>query len=405
MSLREIVIIGAGQAGFQVAASLRQDGFDGRILMLGDESHLPYQRPPLSKTFLKDGNIDRLLFRTEEFFATNRIDIEFGTRAAAIDPVDGMVRTEHGRRYRFDHLVLATGTRNRRLPIAGLDAPNVFGMRTLVDAMSIRQQLAGMNTVVVIGGGFIGLEFAAAARQFGKRIVVVEAQQRLMARSVSAPISDYFLAAHRDSGNEVMLQKTIASVETSGFGRASAIVFGDGNRITCDAILVAAGVIPNSELARDAGLLVDNGIVVDETMLTSAANISAVGDCVSFPANRVMTRLESVQNAVDQARCVSRRLVGFPEPYDKLPWFWSDQGNDKLQIAGLVSRADTIVVAPVKQAGRISVFGFEANRLCSVETVNAPSDHMAARKLLSAKRQLGLTDIEAAEFSLKNLQV
>lgn len=403
MALREIIIVGAGQAGFQVAASLRQDGFDGRILMFGDEPSMPYQRPPLSKTFLKEGNVERLLFRNDDFYPTNTIDLRLGVRVASISPEEGTVTTSAGEVHCFDHLVLATGTRNRQLPIAGLDAPNVYAMRTLEDAIRIRDRLDDLQTFVVIGGGFIGLEFAAAAKQLGKDSTVIEALDRLMARAVSKPVSDYFLAAHRDAGIDVRLGSMLSSVEIGSDGRATAVVLSNGDRVPCDAILVAAGVVPNAELAADANLRIDNGIVVDATMLTSAPNVSALGDCVSFQYGGRSIRLESVQNAADQARTVAKRLVGSPEQYDKLPWFWSDQGTDKLQIAGLVDVADEIVARPGEAPNKLSVFGFREGALCSVETVNVPGDHMAARKLLAGSRAPSKADLEASDFRLKDV--
>lgn len=403
MSLREIVIVGSGQAGFQVAASLRQDGYDGRILMFGDELSMPYQRPPLSKTFLKEGNVERLLFRNADFYPTSDIDLRLGSRVTSISTEAGTVTTENGEEHRFDHLVLATGTRNRRLPLAGLDAPNVFAMRTLEDALAIRERMDQLNSFAVIGGGFIGLEFAAAAKQLGKDSVVIEAQDRLMARAVSKPISDYFLEAHRNSGVDVLLGQMLASVELADDGTAQAVIPSNGERLECDAILIAAGVVPNTGLAEAAGLRIDNGIVVDGTMLTSAPNVSALGDCVSFQWGGRQIRLESVQNAVDQARCIAKRLTGSPEYYDKLPWFWSDQGYDKLQIAGLVDVADEIVARPGETPNKLSVFGFQDGILCAVETVNVPGDHMAARKLLSSDRRISRAELEASGYRLKEL--
>ncbi|WP_163268507.1 NAD(P)/FAD-dependent oxidoreductase [Chelativorans alearense] len=403
MSLRDIVIIGTGQAGFQVAASLRQEGYEGRLLMFGDEAGLPYQRPPLSKTFLKEGHPERLLFRNADFFAANGIEIQSNTPIASVSPSERSVTTERGNTYHFDHLVLATGTRNRQLPIPGFNAPNVFGMRTLEDASRIRDRLEMTSEIVVIGGGFIGLEFTAAAKQLGKKPTVVEAQDRLMARAVSEPVSEFFLAAHRRNGVDIRLRQTVLAVETDSSGNAFAVRLSTGERVFSDLILVAAGVVPNCELAYAAGLKIENGIAVDRTMLTSAPNISAVGDCVSFPLGDRRLRLESVQNAADQARCVARRLTGAVEPYDKLPWFWSDQGADKLQIAGLIEHADKLVAKRDDETGRLTVFGFSAERLCAVETVNRPGDHMAARKVLSASDGIMLADLEASHYRLKEV--
>lgn len=402
MSIRRIVIVGTGQAGFQAAASLRQGGFDGSLLIIGDEPGLPYQRPPLSKNFLKEGRPERLLFRNTDFFSANAIDLETKTRANSISPRENTVSTDKGKSYQFDHLVLATGTSNKPLPMAGADALNVVGMRTLEDAIRVSERLADVENIVVIGGGFIGLEFAAVARQLGKKLTVVEASDRLMARAVSEDVSQYFLTAHRRNGIDIRLKETVSQIETDARRNATSVLFASGERVPCDLILIAIGVVPNCELADSAMLRTDNGIVVDRTMLTSVPNISAIGDCVSFPHMDRRIRLESVQNAVDQARCVANRLIGDVEMYNKLPWFWSDQGEDKLQIAGLIDVADRRVVRNDNEQ-RLSVHSFRSGKLCAVETINSAGDHMAARKLLSQPNDVSLQELEDAKFELKGV--
>lgn len=401
MTIDQIVIVGMGQAGFQAAASLRQEGYEGRLLMIGNEPGLPYQRPPLSKAFLKDGHAERLLFRSPEFFSSNRIDVETGLEVKEISPPERYVKVGNQRKYHYDHLVLATGTRNRKLTLPGLDAANVLEMRTLEDAVGVRELMTHAEDIVVIGGGFIGLEFAAVAVELGKRVTIIEASSRLMARAVSEHVSTFFRETHRQNGIALRLGETVSSIELYDGHNATAVITSHGKRIACDMILVAAGVVPNYEIAAAAGLVVDNGISVDEMMRTNAAAISAIGGCASFPFADKRIRLESVQNAVDQARCLAKRLVGVAEGYSKLPWFWSDQGNSKLQIAGFSDSIDEVVQIDREDGGGLTVFSFKDGNLAVVETVNSPGDHMAARKFLAGTRKVSLLELKEHDFKLK----
>lgn len=398
-----IVIVGAGQAGFQTAASLRQDGHSGEIVLLGAEKGLPYQRPPLSKTYIKEGQAERLLFRNVDFFTTNRIEYEDGVTVTQIDRGDHQVELGDGRRIGYSHLVLATGTRNRRLPLPGIDLEGVLALRTLADADIIRDALRRASSLVVIGGGFIGLEIAATARILGLQVTVLEATSRLMSRVVSPPISEHFLAAHRASGIDVRLDALAKRIVDGGDGRAAGVEIADQGTVAADLVLVSAGVVPNAEIAEQAGLYIHDGIRVDDTLATEDPAISAIGDCASFPFGQdgVQTRLESVQNAIDQAKCVSRRLVGQPEPYAKVPWFWSDQGPDKLQIAGLTNGADHHVVRA--HGSKLSVLCFRRGELIGVETVNVAPDHMFARRLLAREQPVTLEAAEAAGFDIPAL--
>jgi 3-phenylpropionate/trans-cinnamate dioxygenase ferredoxin reductase subunit len=397
-----ILIAGAGQAGFQTAASLRQDGFAGEIVLVGDEPGLPYQRPPLSKGYIKDGAADRLLFRNLDFFDKNRIELEERRSVVSIDRFERTVELSDGRTLSYRHLVLATGTRNRALPLPGSALRNVVGLRTLDHAEILRAKLAGASKLVVIGGGFIGLEVAATARAQGLHVTVLEATTRLMSRVVSPEVSDYFLAAHRASGVDVRLNALARRIVDDGAGKAGGVELAEGERISADLVLVSAGVVPNAEIAEAAGLYVHDGIRVNDLLATEDPAISAIGDCASFPFGQdgIQTRLESVQNAVDQAKCLSRRLTGHAERYDKSPWFWSDQGTDKLQIAGLTAGADHHVVSGGRDEGKLSVQCYRRGELIGVETVNVPGDHMAARRILGQPQPLRLAEAEHAAFDL-----
>jgi 3-phenylpropionate/trans-cinnamate dioxygenase ferredoxin reductase subunit len=396
-----ILIAGAGQAGFQTAASLRQDGFAGEIVLVGDEPGLPYQRPPLSKGYIKDGAA-RLLFRNLDFFDKNRIELEERRSVVSIDRFERTVELSDGRTLSYRHLVLATGTRNRALPLPGSALRNVVGLRTLDHAEILRAKLAGASKLVVIGGGFIGLEVAATARAQGLHVTVLEATTRLMSRVVSPEVSDYFLAAHRASGVDVRLNALARRIVDDGAGKAGGVELAEGERISADLVLVSAGVVPNAEIAEAAGLYVHDGIRVNDLLATEDPAISAIGDCASFPFGQdgIQTRLESVQNAVDQAKCLSRRLTGHAERYDKSPWFWSDQGTDKLQIAGLTAGADHHVVSGGRDEGKLSVQCYRRGELIGVETVNVPGDHMAARRILGQPQPLRLAEAEHAAFDL-----
>lgn len=399
----QVVIIGAGQAGFQAAASLRAEGFGGNVVLVGDEPGLPYQRPPLSKAFIKDGDAARLLLRGGDFYEKSRIDLVEG-RAVRLDRAARVVALADGRHLSYDHLVLAVGARNRRPPIPGGSLPGVLDLRTLGDADRLRQALEAAHEVAVIGGGFIGLEVAATARLAGRAVTVLEATDRLMGRVVSPAMSAHFLAAHERAGVVVRLGARVEEI-VAREGRAGAVRLAGGNTLGCDLVLLAIGVSPAVELAGEAGLQTADGVVVDEDLLTSDPAISAIGDCASFPhrSSGARVRLESVQNAVDQAKCVARRIVGRPTAYDAVAWFWSDQGDQKLQIAGLSGDAQRYVVRPDETGEKLTVLGFKGGRLVTVETANSPADHMAARKLLAAPEPPDLDTLERADFSLREV--
>lgn len=401
MTLQRVVIVGGGHGGFQMAASLRADGFSGEILLVGDEPGLPYQRPPLSKAYLKDGDETRLHFRPQAFFEKNRISLMAQTRVNRIDPVAKRIATGDGAEIGYDHLVLATGSRNARPPIANLDLENVLMLRSLADAEDLRIRFSAARHVLVVGGGFIGMEFAAFAAGVGVSATVIEGADRLMARAVSDVVSQHFLKDHQSRGTRIRLGQFVSELIDDGAGRVAGARLADGTRIAGDLVLIAAGVVPNSELAADAGLAASNGIDVDELLRSSDPGISALGDCCNFPdpLSGKRIRLESVQAATDHARTISRRLTGQPAPYSAVPWFWSDQGDLKLQIAGLGSGADeTVAIEP--ETGGLVVLNFSAGRLISVETVNSASAHMSARKLLGSRRAVAKPELAAVNYDL-----
>ena len=399
-----IVIVGAGHAGFQLAASLRQHGFDGRIALLGDEKVLPYQRPPLSKDYLA-GKIgfDLLLMRPEAFYRDHQIDFLPGARVAAIDRIARRVELGSGERLQYDHLVLATGARNRVPPLPGIDLDGVCWLRSLAETDELRDRLAAAEHVVVIGGGFIGLEFAAVARAQGKPVHIVELTDRVMGRVASVPVSHFFAASHRRAGVEFGFGAQVVRIAGS-IGRVEHVELAGGERLKADLVLVSIGVVPNAELAAAVGLAVANGIVVDDRLATADPAISAIGDCAAFPcahAGGLSSRLESVQNAADHARCVADRILGRLHPYDALPWFWSEQGELRLQIAGLTAGHDHAVLRGDPEGGAFSVFCYKGGALIGIESVNRPADHAQARRLLSAGRHVSPDEAADDSFDLR----
>lgn len=402
MTLSKVVIVGAGQAGYQVGASLRQEGFVGSITLIGDEPGVPYQRPPLSKAYLlgKIGS-DALRFRPPDWYEQQRIE-RVHDSVTQIDRDARCVVLTSGQRVAYDHLILATGARNRVPDIPGIELAGVIGIRTLADADALMPLVAAARNVVVIGAGFIGLEFAAVAAAKGVTVHVVELGTRPMARALSVPMSELFNMAHAGWGVKMDYGQTVARILGQG-GRVTAVETDDGRQLNADMLVYGIGVLPNAELAAQAGLTVANGVCVNEQLLTSDPAISAIGDVVSFPSiySAKPIRLESVQNAVDQARNVAARLMDKPATYTALPWFWTDQGDLKLQIAGLSDGHDHTVLLGSVESRKLSVLCFRLGKLVAVESCNRPVDHMAARKVLSRANQLTAEMASAPDFDLK----
>jgi 3-phenylpropionate/trans-cinnamate dioxygenase ferredoxin reductase subunit len=397
-----VLIVGAGHAGFQLAASLRQHGYGERICLINDEAHLPYQRPPLSKAYLKgEGRPDSLMFRPDKFYRDQNIEL-IGDRVVSIDRAAQRLLLASGSFLEYGHLVLATGARNRLLDLPNANLGDVRYLRILDESEALRQRIHSAKHVVVIGAGFIGLEFAATARIKGLEVDVVELATRVMARAVTAEISDYFQERHVAAGIRIHLGVQATSIEGGG-DEVSGVSLSDGRRIPADLVVVGVGVLPNVELAAEAGLPVASGIIVDEQLLTPDPNISAIGDCALFASPRFggSLRLESVQNASDHARCVAARLTGDAKTYDGLPWFWSDQGDDKLQIAGLTTGYDHVVVRGDRAARSFSAFCYRSGQLVGIESVNRAADHVFGRKLLGMNRSIAPERVADPGFDLK----
>ena len=381
-----VVIVGAGQAGFQTAASLREFGYAGRVVLVGDEACLPYQRPPLSKAHLKaEAEDHQLHFRPDTFFAERSIELRAPERAASIDRAAHRVELGSGEAIAYDHLVLATGARPRRPAWPGMALEGVHLLRTVEDARRIRACLQPGARVVIVGAGFIGLEVAATALGAGLAVTVIEFAERPLKRALSETTSTWLQQAHARRGVVFRMRASVAAIEGEA-GRVRALITTDGQRLEADLVLVGIGVEPNAELAAAAGLAVEDGIVVDAHLLTADPAISAIGDCARYPSphHPSAVRLESVQNAADQARAVAARLAGKPAPYDKLPWFWSDQGDLRVQMCGLAQEGDDVVLRGSPESGRFSVLRYRADRLTAVETVNNPAEHMLLRKIMAA---------------------
>lgn len=408
MSAAGIVVAGAGQAGFQLAASLREGGFKDPITLVGDETVLPYQRPPLSKAYLA-GKTDQegLFLRPDGFFAEHAITHRPGLRAVAIDRAARRLQLSDGASLPYDHLVLATGARNRPLPVPGAALKGVRQLRGLADTDALKATIGTARAIVVVGAGFIGLEFAAVAAARGLPVTVIEAAERPMARAISSEMGRFFRSAHEAMGVRFAFEATVTAI-LGRDGQAAGVALADGRELAADLVLVGIGVLPNRELAAEAGLPAEGGVEVDAFLSTPDAAISAIGDCARFPTPFAhgltpdgTVRIESVQNAIDQGRCLAARLTGKPAAYGALPWFWSDQGPHKLQIAGLSGPADASVIRGSGDA--FSVFRFREGCLSAVESVDRAGDHMIARRLLAAG--MPLTPDQAADpgFDLKAL--
>jgi len=391
--MTKVLIIGAGHAGGSAAALLRQYGFEGQVVLAGEEPAPPYQRPPLSKAWLKgEAGLEDLLLRPESFYAEQDIQLRTGVTASAIDAAGKTVTFADGSVEPYDTLILATGSTARKLAIPGADRPDLLELRTLHDAERLKAVLGPGRRLAVVGGGYVGLEAAASARALGAEAVVIERMDRVLARVASATLSDFFTRRHRAEGVEIITGAEVAAFEDGGVRLA------DGRRIAADAVLVGVGALARDELARAAGLAVDNGVVVDETARTSDPSIYAIGDVTHRPVpvhGGRMHRLESVPNALEQAKQAAAAIVGRAAPAAEVPWFWSDQYDVKLQIAGLPFDADRQIVRGDPEGdGGFAVFHLQGDVIVCVEAVNAPAEFMGGRQLIAKA-----TPVDAAKLA------
>ncbi|MFG1394307.1 NAD(P)/FAD-dependent oxidoreductase [Xanthobacter agilis] len=380
-----LVIVGAGQAAAQAIASLRTEGFSGDIVLLGDEPYLPYQRPPLSKAYLGDElSEDRLELKAPKFYTDSAVALRLGTRVARLDLAGKAVELEDGTRQPYATLLLATGTRARDLPVPGATLAGVHSIRSIDDVKRFRAEARPGARLVIIGGGYIGLEVAAKANKLGLDVTLVEGQPRLLARVACATISAF--ARDLQEGHGVSILTGMGVARLTGSDRVTGVELTDGRHLPADIVLSAVGALPNAELAAEAGLALDNGIKVDAQARASAPDVYAIGDVASFPSTLYgrRVRLESVQNAIDQAKAAAKAITGGAVTYDPVPWFWSDQYDVKLQIAGLLDGFTRTECEGDVAAGRFCVRYFDRDRLIAVCSINDPKSHMLARRALAA---------------------
>jgi 3-phenylpropionate/trans-cinnamate dioxygenase ferredoxin reductase subunit len=404
--LQQIVIAGGGQAAVQAVDTLRRKGFAGKLTVVGDEPWLPYQRPPLSKKYLAGAlERERLLIRPAQFFAEHQVHTQLGRRVSEIAPREQHVRLDDGLVLPYDALVLATGSRPRRLPAPGADLAGVHYLRTIADADRIRAECAAGGRMVIIGGGYIGLEVAASARGLGLEVTVLEMAARVMSRVTCAEISAFYEAEHARQGVRIHCNETLRALHGDArSGRVRAVLTEAGREYPADIVIIGCGVVPADELARAAGLTCENGVVTDVHCRTSDAAIYAAGDCASH-LNRQYgrhLRLESVDNAFEQGTTVALNLLGAATPHDKLPWFWSDQFDLKLVIVGVAHGYDSVILRGSAATRSFSACYLRGGELIAIDTVNQPKDQMAARKLIAAHARPDPDKLADAAIALKD---
>jgi len=399
-----VVIAGAGHAAGQLVASLRQNKFEGRIVLVGDEAHLPYQRPPLSKKYLAGAlDTERLYVKPASFYEEAGVELCLETSVTAINRDEKSLRTADGDEIRYDKLVLALGSRVRRLHVEGAKLRNVHYLRSIADVDGIRDNFDSGRRLVIIGAGYIGLEVAAVAQQFGLDVTVIEMADRVMSRVVSPEISDFYQIEHTNHGVKFRLSTGVSAL--TGKKRVKSVTTSEGEDIPADLVVVGVGVLPNTELATDAGLDVDNGIVVDDHCRTSDPDVFAVGDCTSHP-NTIYDRslrLESVHNAVEQAKTAAANICGQDVSYSQVPWFWSDQYDLKLQIAGLSEGYDNVVIRGNPAERSFSCLYLKENCLIAVDAINAPRDFVQSKELIARRAKIDPSLLTDPTTALKDL--
>lgn len=400
-----VVILGAGHAGGSAAAFLRQFGFAGPITLIGDEPHAPYQRPPLSKAWLKgEADANSLMLKPASFYIEQNIDLRLSAQATAIDRAAKTVTLSDGNRLDYDVLVIATGARARRLPIPGADLYGVLELRNASDAEKLKTAIGPGKRLAVVGGGYVGLEVAASGRALGADSVVIERESRVLARVACPALSNFFQDYHSRQGVEFVLNAGVEAF-VGDEGKVTGVRLSDGRVIACDAAVVGVGAIPNDDIAAAAGLALDGGIVVDEQARTSDPAIFAIGDVTRrpLPLYGRMHRLESVPNALEQAKQMASAVTGRKAPPPEVPWFWSDQYDLKLQIAGIPFDADRIVIRGKVEAAKFAVFHLKGEQLVAVEAVNAPPEFMAGKMLIGNGKAIDPDKLANDTVSMKEV--
>ncbi|MBY0565747.1 MAG: FAD-dependent oxidoreductase [Hyphomonadaceae bacterium] len=403
--IKRVIIIGAGQAGGETAQRLRQAGFDGDITLIGEEPAPPYQRPPLSKAYLKgEYDMDRLLLRPASVYAEENITLLTSLRAVWIDRANRRVRVEGGRELPYDVLVLATGAKPRKLPLVGADLDGVHLFRTAADADALRPRMVSGAKLVVVGAGYIGLEAAAVARQLGLDVTVIETAVRPLARVTSPEVAGFFLDEHTRQGVRFVLGGQPALIK--GRDRVTGVALSDGADVPADIVIAGIGVTPEVALAQQCGLAVENGIVTNRQCLTSDPAIYAIGDCAARPIvhfDERVARLESVHNAVEGAKIVAAAITGGKPHVEEAPWFWSDQYDLKLQIAGLFQGYDHIVLRGVMADRAFAAFYYKGPKLIAVDAVNRPAEYLGAKMLIQTGRTVAPSELEDESRPMKEI--
>lgn len=398
-----ILIVGGGQAGAQAVDTLRREGFTGRLVLISEEDSLPYQRPPLSKKYLTgEMPVDRLLFRHRTFYEQHSVELKLATRAMRIDPKGCRVELSNGETLVYDRLLLCLGAVVRRLTCPGADLPGAHYLRNIEDAAAIRPGLTPGARVVIVGGGYIGLEAAATAREMGCAVTVLEMADRVMNRVVAANVSEYFAHEHRSQGVKIICNTRVARLE--GGAKVERVVCADGSSYELDLLIVGVGAVANAQLAGDAGLQCDNGIVVDENCRSSDPRIFAAGDCTNFYSSRYQARmrLESVDNAFEQSKSAALNMLDRAAAYDRVPWFWSDQYDNKLLIVGMSAGHDQQLTRGDPAMRSFSICYLKGGELLAVEAINHSKDYMAARKLIPERFRPDLNKLADPQIALKD---
>ena len=398
-----VLIVGGGQAGAQAVDTLRREGFTGRLILISDEDRLPYQRPPLSKKFLSgEMAADRLLFRHRAFYDEHAVELKLGVRAMRLEPSARRVALSSGEEIHYDRLLLCLGALPRRLSCPGSELPGAHYLRNVNDATAIQRGLTPGARVVIVGGGYIGLEIAATARNMGCAVSVLEMADRVMSRVVASNVSEYFAHEHRSQGVKIICNTRVVRFE--GSSRVERVVCADGSVYPADLVVVGVGVIADTQLALEAGLTCENGIVVDETCRTSDPAIFAAGDCTSYfsPRYQSRVRLESVDNAFEQSKVAALNILDRPAVHDRVPWFWSDQYDNKLLIVGLSQGHDQQLTRGDPATRSFSVCYLKGGELLALEAINHSKDYMAARRLIPERVRPNLDKLADPQVGLKD---